>query len=74
MTAVPAKDKIEFMVALVSDFAKKYSLSTIQAFNYLDRFNAIALLLQHYNIAHTLAFTEIVDDLSLYCKNHGGDL
>ena len=31
MTAVPAKDKIEFMVALVSDFAKKYSLSTTQA-------------------------------------------
>lgn len=74
MTTVPVKDKIEYTVAIVSDFAKKHSFSTTQAFNYLDRFNAITLLEQHYNIAHTLSFSEIVDDLSLYCKNHGGNL
>ena len=34
MAEVPVKDKIEYTVALVSDFAKKYSLSTTQAFNY----------------------------------------
>ena len=28
MAEVPVKDKIEYTVALVSDFAKKYSLST----------------------------------------------
>ena len=61
MAEVPVKDKIEYTVALVSDFAKKYSLSTTQAFNYLDRFNAITLLEQHYNIAHTLAYSEMVD-------------
>ena len=59
MAEVPVKDKIEYTVALVSDFAKKYSLSTTQAFNYLDRFNAITLLEQHYNIAHTLAYRYI---------------
>ena len=74
MTTVPVKDKIEYMVALVSDFAKKHSLSTTQAFNYLDRFNAISLLEQHYNVAHTLPFSEMLDDLSLYCKNQGGTL
>ncbi|MBS7295809.1 MAG: DUF3791 domain-containing protein [Treponema sp.] len=74
MAEVPVKDKIEYTVALVSDFAKKYSLSTTQAFNYLDRFNAITLLEQHYNITHTFPFAEIIDDLSLYCKNHGGNL
>ena len=60
MAEVPVKDKIEFTLALVSDFAKKYSLSTTQAFNYLERFNAITLLEQHYNIAHTLAYSEMV--------------
>ena len=74
MAEVNVKDKIEYTVALVSDFAKKHSLSTTQAFNYLDRFNAIDFINQHYNIAHTLAFTKIVDDLSLYCKNHRGNL
>ena len=66
MAEVPVKDKIEYTVALVSDFAKKYSLSTVQAFNYLDRFNAIDFVNQHYNITHTLPFAEIIDDLSLY--------
>ena len=28
MTQVPVKDKIEYIISLVSDFAKKYSLST----------------------------------------------
>lgn len=74
MTEVPVKDKIEYTVALVSDFAKKHSLSTTQAFNYLDRFNAISLLEKHYDITHTLPFADILDDLSLYCKNHGGKL
>ena len=70
MAEVPVKDKIEYTVALVSDFAKKYSLSTTQAFNYLDRFNAITLLEQHYNIAHTLAYSEMVDTLASYCKEY----
>ncbi|MEE1059441.1 MAG: DUF3791 domain-containing protein [Treponema sp.] len=74
MAEVPVKDKIEYTVALVRDFAKKYSLSITQAFNYLDRFNAIDFVNQHYNIAYTLSFAEIIDDLSLYCKNHGGNL
>ncbi|MCI6545725.1 MAG: DUF3791 domain-containing protein, partial [Spirochaetia bacterium] len=74
MAEVPVKDKIEYTVALVSDFAKKYSLSTTQAFNYLDRFNAITLLEQHYNIAHTLSFSEMVDTLASYCKDHGGNV
>ncbi len=55
MTPVPVKDKIEYVISLVSDFAKKYSLSTTQAFNYPHRFNAITLIEQHYNIAHTLS-------------------
>jgi hypothetical protein len=74
MNTAPVKDKIEYTVSLVSDFAKKYSLSTTQAFNYLDRFSTISLLGQHYNIAHTLSSSEIIDDLALYCKNHGGNL
>lgn len=74
MKSVPVKDKIEYTVSLVSDFAKKYSLSQTQAFNYLDRFNAISMLNQNYNIAHTLPFSEMIEDLSSYCKNHGGEL
>ena len=56
MSAVPVKDKIEYTVSLVTDFAKKYSLTTTQTFNYLDRFNAINFINQQYDITHTLPF------------------
>ena len=74
MKAVLVKDKIEYTVSLINDFAKKYSLSPSQAFNYLDRFNAIDMVDQNYNIAHTLPFSEMIETLSGYCKNHGGEL
>lgn len=74
MAEVSEKDKIEFTVSLVSDFAKKHSLTTTQAFKYLDRFNAIAMIEQHYGIMHTLPFADVIDDLALYCKNQGGTL
>lgn len=68
------KNKIEYTVSLVSDFAKKYSLSNTQAFNYLDRLGAISFIERHYNIAHTLPFSEMVENLVVYCRKNGGKL
>ena len=68
------KDKIEYTVSLVSDFAKKHALSNTQAFNYLDRFGALSFIDCHYDIAHTLPFSEMVENLALYCRNNGGML
>lgn len=74
MNEASVKNKIEYTVSLVSDFAKKYSLSNTQAFNYLDRFGAIGLIERHYDIAHTLPFSEMVENLAVYCRNSGGNL
>lgn len=68
------KDKIEYTVALVSDFAKKYSLSETDAFNYLDKFEAISFIDEHYNVAHTLSFEEMVENVAIYCRKNGGAL
>ena len=62
MSADIIKDKIEYTVSLVSDFSKKYSISTTQAFNYFDKFKAIDFINTHYNIAHTLPFSEMVEN------------
>lgn len=74
MSANIIKDKIEYTVSLVSDFSKKYSISTTQAFNYFDKFKAIDFINAHYNIAHTLPFPEMVENIALYCRNNGGTL
>ncbi len=68
------KDKIEYTVSLVSDFAKKHALANTQAFNHLDRFGSIGFIDRHYDTAHTLPFTEMLENLALYCRNNGGTL
>ncbi len=68
------KDKTEYIVYAVDEFAKKYGLTPKEAFNYLDHFKAIDFLDRQYNIAHTLSFSEMVENLSLLCRKNGGKL
>ena len=68
------KDKTEYIVAFVSEFAKKYKLSEKEAFNYLDRFKAVDFLERQYNIAHTLSFSQMVSDVAFFCRKNGGEL
>lgn len=66
------KDKVEYMVAFISEFAKAYSLTPNQAYRYLERYNAIDFLDKHYGIAHTQSFKDIVSDMAAYCRRFGG--
>ena len=74
MESAAVKEKIEYTIFLVNDFAKKHALSHSEAFNYLDRFGAIGFIERNYNIAHTLAFSEMVENLTAFCRKNGGKL
>lgn len=66
------KEKVEYIIALVSEFAKTYSLTTSQAYRYLERFNAIDFIDKHYDIAHTQRFEDVITDITTYCRRFGG--
>lgn len=68
------RDIIEYMVALINEFANKFGLSDAQAYRYISSFNGIELIEEHYEIMHTLDFKEAVNSLAIYCNRHGGDL
>lgn len=68
------KDKVEYIVALVNEFAKRFDLTDVQAYRYINHFNGIDLIDQHYNIMHTLDFKDMVDSLAKYCNRQGGAL
>lgn len=68
------KDKVEYIVALVNEFAKRFGLTDVQAFRYINYYHGIELIEQHYNIMHTLDFNEIIDSVASYCKRQGGAL
>ena len=62
------KDKVEYIVALVSEFAKRFDLTDVQAFRYIAHFKGIEMIEQHYDIMHTLDFKEMVNSLANYCN------
>lgn len=66
------RDKVEYIIAFVSEFAKVHALTSGQAFRYLERYKAIDFLDRHYNIAHTQSFQDVISDITAYCRRFGG--
>ena len=67
-------DIIEYTIALINEFAKKFGLSEAEAFGYIDRCSGLKLIEECYGIMHTLSFADSVDGMASYCRKHGGTL
>ena len=67
-------NKIEYLILLVATFASRFKVTEVQAYQYLNRYGAIALCDKHYNIMHTLSLEENIDTLQSYCRRKGGEL
>lgn len=68
------RDIIEYIIALVNEFAKRFGLTEKQAYRYIRLYNGIAFIEQNYGIIHTLDFNEAVDSVTLFCRMKGGQL
>ena len=66
------KDKIAYIIAVVNEFATRFSLNSQQAYRYLDRFKGIDFVDEFYGVEHTQSFEDVVDDLALLCRKNGG--
>ena len=65
-------DKIDYIVMLITEFAKRYRLTTQQAYRYIARHKGIALCEEHYDIMHTLTIDDNLVSLAIYCRRNGG--
>ena len=68
------RDIIEYIIALVNEFSKRYGLTEKQAYRYIRIHKGIAFIEEHYDIMHTLSFKDAVDGVALYCRKSGGIL
>lgn len=68
------EDKLAYIIAVVNEFAARFSLNTQQAYRYLDRFKGIDFVDKFYNVEHTQSFDDVIDDLAMYCRKNGGAL
>ncbi|MDR2898455.1 MAG: DUF3791 domain-containing protein [Spirochaetaceae bacterium] len=68
------RNKIDYIIASVNEFARSKALLVKEAFLYLHTFKGIQFLDEHYEIEHTLSFDDVIEDLSIICRNNGGTI
>ena len=66
------RDRIDYIVMCVSEFARRFKLTNQQAYAYLRRFSGIELIMKHYGIMHTLPLNDAVESLQILCYRKGG--
>lgn len=74
MNQYPVADKVEYIIALVSEFGKAHSLTDSQAWRYIKRYGGVKLMDEHYGFMHTQSFTDMVADMTVYLNRQGGKL
>lgn len=70
----PTQKQATFIVAVLHDFADAHNVTLTQACNYLLRFGGIRFLIDFYEVEHTLAFAEVLDDIQAICYKNGGKM
>jgi len=66
------RNKAEYLIIFINEFAQRFNLTSVQAYRYLSQFKAIDFLISQYDIAHTQGFNSMVSDMAAYCRRHGG--
>ncbi len=68
------RKQINYTIACVIEFAKRYNMSVKSAFTFLYDYKAIEFIKENYDIEHTLSLDEALDDMMIICQNNGGVL
>lgn len=66
--------KIDFLVALISEFAERFHLSGDEAYRYINQYGGVEMFESNYDILHTLSFHDMVDGMAAFCRRKGGSL
>lgn len=70
----PVRDRIEYIIAFINEFGRRFSLTDSQAYRYLKTYGAIDNIDRHYGALHTQDFRGNVEDVATYCRRMGGHL
>ena len=68
------KDISEYIVLLIAAFASHYQMTDAEAYRYLNRYGAIKVAHDFYDVMHTQPMDDMVQSMSMYCHRKGGHL
>ena len=66
------KNRIEYMVTCVGDFADAHKMTPADAFSFLQKFKGLDFLSECYDVEHSQSIDTAVDDLAEVCMRNGG--
>jgi len=67
-------DIIEYVVVIISCFAKRFSLSNADAYAYMKTHMGLDYLIKDYDGIHTQSVDDAVDFAATICRRFGGTL
>ncbi|MCF0184756.1 MAG: DUF3791 domain-containing protein [Bacteroidaceae bacterium] len=67
-------DLLDYIIALIAEFAKTHGLTNQQAYRYLNRYKGLDFIERFYDVEHTLSFEDAVEDVTNYCQRFGGTI
>jgi hypothetical protein len=73
-TKYPVRDIVEDFVLLNEAFARCFSISWKESFNYLKQYGGLSYYERNYGYEHTQSYESTVDALSEICRRNGGTL
>lgn len=68
------QNKVNYLVALISEFSQKFHIKQKQAFNYINRHKGLLFFNEHYDVLHTFSFDDAIDAIQNVCNRNGGAL
>ena len=68
------KEIAEYIVALIAAFARHFSMSEDDAYRYLNKYGAIKVMHDFYDVMHNQSSDDMVASMISYCRRKGGEL
>lgn len=64
------RNRIDYTVVCVSEFANKFNMTKKDAFAYLEKNKALEFLKNNYEAEHLLSIEDAVEDMEFVCKKN----
>lgn len=66
--------KVDYLIALINEFGKRYSLSDKDAYLYFKRYGVMSIYEDCYEYLHTQSFETAAEEIAGFCRRNGGTL
>lgn len=69
-----SKYEIKFITSAVQAFARRFAITRQASFRYLQQHNALAFLVEFYDVLHLQSMDDTIDEMLIICRQNGGTL